>query len=123
MPRFCPSPDTFGVEEVPAYLPSGAGEHTFAWIEKRSLTTLDAVNTIARRLDVNPRDIGYAGMKDRNATTGRAQHPRSPELVWLPGRPPKVLRASPTPTLGLHLAATARGPRTDPRSERGTRLV
>jgi tRNA pseudouridine13 synthase len=69
LPRFSPSPDTFVVEEIPAYLPAGAGEHTFAWIEKRSMTTFDAVNDLARRLRIQPRDIGYAGMKDRNATT------------------------------------------------------
>jgi tRNA pseudouridine13 synthase len=57
------------VEEIPAYLPAGTGEHTFVWIEKRDLTTLDAVNLLARRLGLQPRDIGYAGMKDRHATT------------------------------------------------------
>lgn len=67
--RFRPAPETFTVEEVPAYLPTGAGEHTFVWIEKRGLTTLDAVNLLAGRLGVAARDIGYAGMKDRHATT------------------------------------------------------
>jgi tRNA pseudouridine13 synthase len=96
VPRFCPSPDTFEVEEVPAYLPSGSGEHTFAWIEKRSLTTFDAVNGIARRLDVNPREIGYAGMKDRHATTRQwLSIPRvPPEMVLAAGDESlKVLRA------------------------------
>jgi tRNA pseudouridine13 synthase len=67
--RFCPSPDTFVVEEIPAYLPSGTGEHTYVWIEKRSITTLDVVNDMARRLGIEAREIGYAGMKDRHATT------------------------------------------------------
>lgn len=67
--RFRSSPETFTVEEIPAYLPSGAGEHLFVWIEKRGLTTIDAVNILARRLNVNERDVGYAGMKDRHATT------------------------------------------------------
>jgi tRNA pseudouridine13 synthase len=67
--RFRSSPETFTVEEIPAYLPSGAGEHTFVWIEKRGLTTIDAVNILARRLGVQERDVGYAGMKDRHATT------------------------------------------------------
>ena len=29
------SVETFVVEELPAYEPSGEGEHTFLWIEKR----------------------------------------------------------------------------------------
>jgi tRNA pseudouridine13 synthase len=29
------SPEDFLVEELPAYLPSGAGEHLYLWIEKR----------------------------------------------------------------------------------------
>ncbi len=69
MARFVSSPDTFLVEEQPAYLPSGEGAHTYLWIEKRGLTTLDAVNRLARVLDVQARDVGYAGMKDRHATT------------------------------------------------------
>ena len=69
MPRFVSTPETFFVEELPAYLPTGEGPHTFVWMEKRGLTTLEAVARIARSLGVADRDVGYAGMKDRNATT------------------------------------------------------
>jgi tRNA pseudouridine13 synthase len=69
MARFVSSPETFIVEEIPAYLPVGDGEHTYLWIEKKNLTTLDAVGKLARVLGVDARDIGYAGMKDRRATT------------------------------------------------------
>ncbi len=69
MARFVASPDTFVVEEIPAYAPGGEGEHAYLWIEKRDLTTLEAVNRIARVLGVDARDVGYAGMKDRRATT------------------------------------------------------
>jgi tRNA pseudouridine13 synthase len=69
MARFVPSPATFVVEEIPAYLPCGQGEHTYLWIEKQNLTTLDAAFRLARVLGVNDRDVGYAGMKDRHATT------------------------------------------------------
>jgi tRNA pseudouridine13 synthase len=87
VPTFSPSPDTFVVEEVPAYTPSGAGEHTFVWVEKRSLTTFDAVNLLARRLGIESRTIGYAGMKDRNATTRQwLSMPRvAPELALAAG--------------------------------------
>jgi tRNA pseudouridine13 synthase len=69
MARFVPSPETFVVEEIPAYFPAGEGEHAYLWIEKRNLTTLEAVNRLGRVLGVDARDIGYAGMKDRRATT------------------------------------------------------
>ena len=69
MARFVASPETFVVEEIPAYLPAGEGEHAYLWIEKRNLTTLEAVNRLARVLGIDGRDVGYAGMKDRHATT------------------------------------------------------
>ena len=69
MASFLSSVDTFRVEEVPAYLPVGAGEHTFCWIEKRDLTTHEAVRRLARALAVPEREIGHAGLKDRHATT------------------------------------------------------
>jgi tRNA pseudouridine13 synthase len=62
-------PEDFVVDEVPAYAPSGAGDHVFARIEKRGLNTAQAVERIARALGVNPRDVGVAGMKDRHAVT------------------------------------------------------
>jgi tRNA pseudouridine13 synthase len=61
--------EDFVVEELPAYAPAGAGEHVFVTIEKRDLTTSEAVKRIARALAVNPHDIGYAGLKDRHAIT------------------------------------------------------
>lgn len=61
--------EDFLVDEEPAYLPSGTGDHVFVQIEKRGLTTPMAVATIARALGVNERDIGVAGMKDRRAIT------------------------------------------------------
>jgi tRNA pseudouridine13 synthase len=67
--RFVPSPQTFTVEELPAYEPSGTGTHLFLWVEKRGLTTLDAIAQVAAALDVPARDVGYAGLKDRHALT------------------------------------------------------
>jgi tRNA pseudouridine13 synthase len=69
MATFVPGIENFVVEEIPAYLPVGVGEHTFCWIEKRDLTTHEAVRRLGRVLGVNDRDIGYAGLKDRHATT------------------------------------------------------
>ena len=67
--RIKASPEDFVVEELPAYAPSGAGEHLFVRFTKRDLTTLDAVRAIARALGCDPRDGGVAGMKDKRAVT------------------------------------------------------
>jgi tRNA pseudouridine13 synthase len=69
MAVFASSPETFLVEEIPAYEPVGAGPHTFLWIEKQGLNTVEAIKRLARALGVPERDAGYAGMKDRHATT------------------------------------------------------
>jgi tRNA pseudouridine13 synthase len=63
------TPEDFFVDEEPAYEPSGTGDHIFVRIEKRGLTTPMAVERIAKALNVNPRDVGVAGMKDRHAVT------------------------------------------------------
>ena len=63
------SPEDFRVDEVPAYLPSGAGPHLYVRVEKRGRTTRDALRTIARALGVSERDAGYAGLKDKDAVT------------------------------------------------------
>ena len=62
-------PEDFIVEELPLYEPSGAGTHTYFAIRKRNLSTLAAINRIARELQVPTRDFGYAGLKDKNAVT------------------------------------------------------
>ena len=62
-------PEDFFVQEVPAYEPSGQGEHVLAEIQKANLTTFDAIQQIAGALNVSGRDIGYAGLKDARAVT------------------------------------------------------
>ena len=62
-------PEAFIVEELPLYEPSGTGTHTYFAIRKRNLSTLEAINRIARELQVPTRDFGYAGLKDKNAIT------------------------------------------------------
>ena len=69
MLTFTPSPDRFVVEEIPAYAPSGEGTHTFVWLEKQGLTTFDAIALVAKAFGLSSRDVGYAGLKDKQATT------------------------------------------------------
>ncbi|HNQ23214.1 MAG TPA: tRNA pseudouridine(13) synthase TruD [Phycisphaerae bacterium] len=61
--------EDFIVEELPLYAASGSGTHTYLLIEKRGLTTLEAVGQIARALGKHPPDIGYAGLKDAHGVT------------------------------------------------------
>jgi len=76
--------DDFIVDEEPAYAPSGEGDHVMARIEKRGLTTPQAVALVARALGVAERDVGVAGMKDRRAVTTQwisLPPPTTPEAV------------------------------------------
>jgi tRNA pseudouridine13 synthase len=67
--EFRSTPEDFEVEEVPAYAPAGTGEHVFAFIEKRGVTTKDAVRALCQRVGADPQAAGWAGLKDRHAIT------------------------------------------------------
>ena len=49
--------------------PSGEGEHVLLSIRKRNLNTAEVAGHIARLAGVRPRDVSYAGLKDRVAIT------------------------------------------------------
>lgn len=66
---FKESPEDFEVTEIPLYTPCGSGEHTYALVEKRGLTTLEMLRRLARALEVPEREMGYAGMKDARGVT------------------------------------------------------
>ncbi len=61
--------DDFVVTEVPLYEFSGEGEHLIIKFRKKDLTTWDAVQVFSEQLGCKSRDIGYAGLKDKNAMT------------------------------------------------------
>jgi tRNA pseudouridine13 synthase len=61
--------DDFVVTEVPLYEFSGEGEHLILKIRKKDLATWDALEIIAKFVGCKSRDIGYAGLKDKNAMT------------------------------------------------------
>ncbi|MEM1153994.1 MAG: tRNA pseudouridine(13) synthase TruD [Pseudomonadota bacterium] len=61
--------EDFDVREELGFEPSGSGEHVFLSLEKRGLDTLDVVQRLRRLSGVSQRDIGYSGLKDRNAVT------------------------------------------------------
>ena len=94
---FKATPQDFDVEEIPAYEPSGSGDHIFLWIEKTGVSADALVRGVARTLQVASMDIGSAGLKDTRAVTRQylsvpaACEARLPELQ-LPGV--QVLRSA-----------------------------
>lgn len=69
MPRIRAQPEDFVVEELSLFPPIGNGNHTHLWVEKRLRTTDDVARDLARAAGVPPREVGYAGRKDRHAVT------------------------------------------------------
>ena len=62
-------PEHFVVHERALFLPDGSGEHTYILLQKKGDTTTYAINALSKALGISPRDIGYAGRKDRHAIT------------------------------------------------------
>ncbi|MBN7796761.1 tRNA pseudouridine(13) synthase TruD [Parahaliea mediterranea] len=63
--------EDFEVREVLGFDPDGTGEHAFLHLEKRGLNTADLAQRLSELSGVPLRDIGYSGMKDRNALTSQ----------------------------------------------------
>jgi tRNA pseudouridine13 synthase len=61
--------EDFEVEEQLGFVPEGAGEHAFLFIEKRGLNSQDVVAQLSRVAGVHQREIGLSGMKDKHAVT------------------------------------------------------
>lgn len=66
---FNPSPRDFVIEEIPLYAPSGEGEHCLIYIRKKGLSTFELLSLLASILGCKAYEIGYAGLKDKAATT------------------------------------------------------
>ena len=61
----------FKVEELLDFSLSGSGEHVWLYIEKRGKNTLDVAEQLARHAGVKLVEVGYAGLKDRQAVTSQ----------------------------------------------------
>jgi tRNA pseudouridine13 synthase len=63
------APEDFLVDEQPAFAPSGEGEHVLLHVRKRDTNTDWLARRLARHAGVRPVDVGFAGLKDRDAVT------------------------------------------------------
>jgi tRNA pseudouridine13 synthase len=60
-------PEDFVVEEDLGFAPDGDGAHMLLKVRKRNANTGWVAQELARALGCAPRDVGYAGLKDRRA--------------------------------------------------------
>lgn len=75
-------PGDFEVSEELGFEPAGEGEHLFLLVEKSGLSTRELIGCIARDYSLEPRLIGYSGLKDKHALT------RQWLSLHLPGKSP-----------------------------------
>lgn len=61
--------EDFQVTELPLVEPSGEGNHLWLEIEKRGANSNWVSAQLAHAAGVHPKEVGFAGMKDRNAVT------------------------------------------------------
>ncbi|MEL0616844.1 tRNA pseudouridine(13) synthase TruD [Cobetia marina] len=99
------TPEDFCVTELMDFVPEGHGEHQWLWIEKRGLTTDELCRELAGLCDVAPRDIGVAGLKDKQAITQQWVS------VWLPGREAPEHLSEALAEKGARVLASVRHPR------------
>lgn len=67
--RLRASPDDFRVDEDLGFAPDGGDAHVLLHVEKIGHDTLRVQRELARAAGVPPRDVGFAGLKDRHAVT------------------------------------------------------
>lgn len=61
--------EDFQVVEELGFTPEGAGEHVFLYIRKTGENTDWVARQLANFAQISPRDVSYAGKKDRHAVT------------------------------------------------------
>ena len=94
------TPEDFEVDEILGFAAGGEGPHALLQVRKRGANTEWVARELARAAGVKPFDVGFAGLKDRNAVT--TQHftvPRgkraAEEFIGLKGEGYEVLGAAP----------------------------
>ena len=94
------TPEDFVVDEILGFAAGGEGPHALLHVRKRGANTEWVARELARAAGVKPFEVGFAGLKDRNAVT--TQHftvPRgkraAEEFTGLKGEGYEVLSAAP----------------------------
>lgn len=59
--------ECFVVDEIPLYEPEGEGEHVYLRLARDGWTTRDMQKALARLFRLKAVDVGYAGLKDKQA--------------------------------------------------------
>ncbi|HEV7608710.1 MAG TPA: tRNA pseudouridine(13) synthase TruD [Steroidobacteraceae bacterium] len=93
------APEDFEVDEILGFAAGGEGPHALLRVRKRGANTEWVARELARAAGVKPFEVGFAGLKDRNAVT--TQHftvPRgkraAEEFAGLKGEGYEVLSAA-----------------------------
>jgi tRNA pseudouridine13 synthase len=74
-------PTHFVVEEIPLYEAGGSGAHLYLSLTREGWNTKRVADALADLFSLNRRDVGFAGLKDRNA--------RCTQTFSLPGLAPE----------------------------------
>ena len=77
-------PQDFKVFEKLNFQPSGQGEHLFILVEKKLLTTPELISLIAADIGIEPKNIGYSGLKDKHAVTRQWLSLQLPGIKTIP---------------------------------------
>jgi len=93
------SPEDFEVDEVLGFEASGEGPHALLRVRKRGANTEWVARELARAVGCKPFEVGFAGLKDRNAVTTQSfTVPRgrraAAELLGLAGEGFEVIAAA-----------------------------
>lgn len=70
--RFKAEPEDFVVREWLGFEPDGIGDFMLLTVRKRGANTIWVARQLARFANVDARDVGFAGLKDRQAVTEQA---------------------------------------------------
>jgi tRNA pseudouridine13 synthase len=93
------APEDFVVDELLGFAASGEGPHALLRVRKRGANTEWIARELARAVGCKPFEVGFAGLKDRNAVTTQAfTVPRgkrpADEFIGLRGEGYEVLEAT-----------------------------
>lgn len=94
------SPEDFVVDEILGFAASGEGPHALLRVRKRGANTEWVARELAKAVGCKPFDVGFAGLKDRNALTTQAfTVPRgkrtAEEFLGLKGEGYEVIESAP----------------------------